>query len=75
MTVNGADVPYFGQLFWAGLAISAHLPATAVPVGLTPTACPSAMQIIGDAYRDRTTIWVAGQLAKLIGGFTPPPGF
>jgi amidase len=75
MTVNGAEVPYFGQLFWAGLAISAHLPATAVPVGQTADGLPVGMQIMGDAYRDRTTIWVAGQLAKLIGGFTPPPGF
>jgi amidase len=75
MRVNGVDVPYFGQLFWAGLAISAHLPATAVPVGLTRHGLPVGMQIIGDAYRDRTTIWVGEQLAKLIGGFTPPPGF
>ena len=75
MSVNGADVPYFGQLFWAGLAVSAHLPATAAPVGRTPEGLPVGMQIIGDAYRDRTTIWVAAQLARQIGGFTPPPGF
>ncbi len=75
MNVNGAEVPYFGQLFWAGLAISAHLPATAVPVGPTAGGLPVGMQIIGDAYRDRTTIWLAGQLARLIGGFTPPPGY
>ena len=24
---------------------------------------------------DRTTIWTAGQLARSIGGFTPPPGY
>jgi len=75
MTVNGKQVPYFSQLFWAGLAISAHLPATAVPVGRTADGLPVGMQIIGDAYRDRTTIWAAGQLAKQIGGFTPPPGY
>ncbi len=75
MTINGAELPYFGQLFWAGLAVSAHLPATAVPVGQTSHGLPVGMQIIGDAYRDRTTIWAAGQLAKLIGGFTPPPGY
>lgn len=74
MTVNGTEVPYFAQLFWAGLAISSHLPATAVPVGRTSDGLPVGAQIIGDAYRDRTTIWVAGQLAKRLGGFTPPPG-
>jgi amidase len=75
MTVNATEVPYFGQLFWAGLAISAHLPATAAPVGRTVDGLPVGMQIIGDAYRDRATIWVAAQLAKQIGGFTPPPGY
>ena len=75
MTVNGAEVPYFGQLFWAGLAISTYLPATAVPVGRTDDGLPVGMQIIGDAYRDRTTIWAAGELAKLIGGYSPPPGW
>ena len=75
MAVNGTEVPYFGQLFWAGLAISTYLPGTAVPVGRTADGLPVGMQIIGDAYRDRTTIWLAGQLAKQIGGFTPPPGY
>ena len=75
MTVNGAEVPYLAQLFWAGLAISTYLPATAVPVGRTDDGLPVGMQIIGDAYRDRTTIWAAAQLAKLIGGYDPPPGW
>src|SRR6478752_3775899 len=57
MTVNGAEVPYLAQLFWAGLAISTYLQATAVPVGRTDDGLPVGMQIIGDAYRDRTTIW------------------
>ncbi len=74
VSVNGTDVPYLDQLFWAGLAIASYLPATVAPVGLAPSGLPVGMQIIGDAYRDRTTIWLAGELAKLIGGFTPPPG-
>lgn len=72
MTVNGEEVPYFGQLFWAGLAIAGHLPATVAPIGITDAGLPVGMQIMGDAYRDRTTIWVAEQLARLIGGFQPP---
>ncbi len=75
MTVNGTVVPYFAQLFWAGLAVGAHLPATAAPVGQTSDGLPVGLQIIGDAYRDRTTIWAAAQLAKHTGGFTPPPGY
>lgn len=75
LTVNGEVVPYFSQLFWAGLAIGGHLPATAAPVGLTPGGLPVGLQVIGGAYRDRTTIWLAGQLERLLGGFTPPPGY
>jgi amidase len=75
MVVNGAPVPYHAQLFWAGLAICAYLPATVCPVGLAPNGLPVGMQIVGPSMGDRTTIWLAAQLAKLIGGFTPPPGF
>lgn len=75
LTVNGEVTPYFSQLLWAGLAVGGHLPATAVPAGLSADGLPVGMQIIGGAYRDRTTIWLAGQLEKLIGGFRPPPGY
>lgn len=75
LTVNGAAVPYLSQLFWAGLAVGGHLPATAAPVGLSADGLPVGMQIVGGAYRDRTTIWLAGQLEKLIGGFRPPAGY
>jgi amidase len=73
VNVNGTEVPYMAQLFWAGLAIASYLPATVVPVGPAPSGLPVGMQIIGAAYRDRTTIWLAGELARLIGGFSPPP--
>jgi hypothetical protein len=32
------------------------------------------VQIVGAEMADRSTIWLAQQLARLIGGFTPPPG-
>ena len=75
MRVNGADTPYFAQLFWAGLATCAFLPATAAPAGLTPEGLPVGLQIIGAEMNDRTTIWVAAQLARLTGGFVAPPGY
>jgi amidase len=40
LTVNGQRVPYFAQLFWAGLATCSYLPATVAPVGLTPSGLP-----------------------------------
>lgn len=73
LMVNGKSVPYFAQLFWAGLATCSCLPATVAPVGLTPQGLPVGMQIIGPEMADRTTIWLAGQLERLIGGFVAPP--
>jgi amidase len=75
LVVNGKEVPYFSQLFWAGLAIASYLPATAAPIGRTAGGMPVGVQIIGAEMADRTTIWTAGQLAALIGGFTPPQGY
>ena len=75
MTVNGSEVPYFGQLFWAGLAVASYLPATVAPVGPTATGLPVGVQVVGAELADRTTIWVAGQIGQLLGGFTPPPGY
>ena len=73
LTVNGQSVPYFAQLFWAGLATCSYLPATVAPVGLTPSGLPVGLQIIGPEMADRSTIWLAGQLERLIGGFVAPP--
>ena len=75
MTVNGQQVPYFAQLFWAGLVIAPYLPATVAPVGPTASGLPVGLQVIGAEMADRTTIWTAGQIGKLLGGFTPPPGY
>jgi amidase len=74
MRINGTERPYFAQLFWAGLATASFLPATVAPAGLTPDGLPVGVQIVGPEFADRSTIWLAGELAKLIGGFTPPPG-
>jgi len=75
MTVNGAEVPYFGQLFWAGLVVASYLPATVAPIGPTASGLPVGVQVIGAELADRTTIWTAGQIGRLLGGFTPPPGY
>ena len=75
LTVNGREVPYFSQLFWAGLVIASYLPATVAPVGPTASGLPVGVQIIGAEMADRTTIWAAGQVGQLMGGFTPPPGY
>jgi amidase len=75
MRINDAEHPYFAQLFWAGLATAALLPSTVAPVGLTAEGLPVGMQIVGPEFADLSTIWLAGELARLIGGFQPPPGY
>jgi len=75
MRINGADRSYFGQLFWAGLATAPFLPSTVAPVGLTAEGLPVGMQIVGPEFADLSTIWLAGELATLIGGYQPPPGY
>ncbi len=74
MQVNGKVVPYFAQLFWAGLASASFLPSTVAPVGLSDDGLPVGIQIVGPEMADRSTIWLAAQLAQLIGGYQAPPG-
>lgn len=75
MRINDAEHPYFAQLFWAGLATAPFLPSTVAPVGLTGEGLPVGMQIVGPEFADLGTIWLAGELAGLIGGYQPPPGY
>jgi len=74
LRINGKEEPYF-QLFWAGHAVNAYLPATVAPAGRTRSGLPVGIQIIGPYLEDRTPIAFAAQLADVLGGFTPPPGF
>jgi amidase len=75
MRIDGVEHPYFTQLFWAGLATAPFLPSTVAPVGLDGQGLPVGMQIVGPEFADLGTIWLAGELAKLIGGYQPPPGY
>jgi amidase len=75
MRINGEDRSYFGQLFWAGLATASFLPASIAPGGLTAEGLPVGVQIVGPEFADLSTIWLAGELGKLTGGFVPPPGY
>jgi amidase len=36
LSIDGTEVPYTDQLVWAGLATAPGLPATAIPIGLSP---------------------------------------
>lgn len=75
LTVDGIEVPYLGQVFWAGLATASYLPGTVFPSGPARDGLPIGLQAIGSAYFDRTTIQFARLLAREIGGFEPPSAY
>jgi amidase len=72
---NGREVPYWDLATWMAPAGVCLLPATVVPVGLTPAGLPVGIQIVGPYLHDRTTLAAAGVLESLVGGCPSPPGF
>jgi amidase len=74
LDVDGVAVPYFQQLFWAGLATCSYLPATVFPTGLGTQGLPIGLQAIGDSYADLQTIEFARLVTQEFGGYSPPPG-
>jgi amidase len=75
LRVDDVELPYFQQLFWAGLATCSYLPSTVFPTGLGTQQLPIGLQAIGDSYADLQTIEFARLLSQEVGGFQPPPGF
>ncbi|RZN32630.1 amidase [Bradyrhizobium sp. Leo121] len=73
LRVNGHDVDYNDQLFWAGLATLPSLPATAVPIG-SVDGLPIGVQIIGPHLHDRTTLAFAAELERFY-PFVAPAAF
>lgn len=73
--VNGHEVSYNDQIFWAGFFGVSYLPGTVIPMGLTDGGLPVGLQIVGPYLGDRTTLALARLLEAELPGFTPPPGF
>jgi amidase len=75
LDVDGAEIPYFDQSVWAGLATLSGLPATTMPIEHDDRGLPIGVQIIGCFLDDRTTIAFAGLVEREFGGFSPPRTF
>src|SRR5947208_4257903 len=75
LTTPEGSRQYLDLLFWISFATLTGLPATTAPIGLTRDGLPVGIQIVGPHLEDATPIDVAGRLAEVIGGFTPPKGF
>ena len=75
IVIDGKQFPYVDQLVWPGIATCPGLPATAIPLGLSPEGLPVGAQIVGPWLEDRTTLKLAELIEQAYGGFVPPPGF
>lgn len=73
LVVDGEVRDYWDQLFWAGIATVAYLPAAVAPVGLSASGLPVGVQVVGRAFDDLAVVAVAGELAARRGGFQAPP--
>ena len=56
LTVNGKDDEYLRATLWAGPAVSAGLPSTNVPIGMSSNNLPISMQITGPYLEDKTCL-------------------
>jgi amidase len=75
IVIDGKEYCYVDQLVWPGVATCPGLPATAIPLGLSPEGLPIGAQIIGPWLEDRTPLTLAELIERTYGGFVPPPGF
>ncbi len=73
--IDGAERPYFEQLFWAGMAVCCYLPSTVIPTGPSADGLPIGLQIIGRQYGDLETIGLAKLLECEGYAFTAPPDY
>jgi len=64
-----------GLLSYMCVANLTGCPSTVAPAGKTAKGLPVGIQIMGPFLEDATPIRLAGLLAQVNGGFTPPPGY
>ena len=72
-TVNGQPQPTTQGLFWAGYPGLCGLPATAIPLGLSPEGLPVGAQIVGPVYSDPLGLRLARFVEDGFRAFVPPP--
>jgi amidase len=75
INIDGKDYVYPDQLAWPGIATLPGLPATAIPISLSPQGLPVGVQIVGPWLEDRTPLKLAELIEREFGGFIPPPAF
>ena len=70
---DGRILRYDSLLTWISLATALHLPATAIPAGLTTGGLPVGAQLIGPHGGDTRTLAIAQAIEDTVRGFVAPP--
>ena len=73
LDIDGVTRPYVDVLAWTSFIGFVYLPATVVPVGLTPSGLPVGIQLVAPYLEDRTALRFARHIEALTGGYQPPP--
>jgi amidase len=57
---------------WIALATALHLPAVALPSGLSAEGLPAGVQLAGPEHGEDRLFDLAAALEEVLGGFSPP---
>jgi amidase len=75
LEIDGVSYDYLDLFGYTGVATAPGLPATVVPIGVTPSGLPMGIEIVGPFLEDLTPLAFARAVEREFGGFAPPPGW
>lgn len=73
--IDGVSRPHVEFALWNGLIGVVGLPSAVPPVARITGGLPVGVQVVTPYLQDRRAVKLAGFIADLSGGYTPPPGF
>jgi amidase len=73
LDVDGVDIDYYDQEFWPGIIGMCYLPATVVPIGVSPEGLPIGVQVVAREGADLQSIQVAHLIERELALHAPLP--
>ena len=73
LDVDGVKVPYISILNWIALGSALHVPALAVPAGMSERNVPVGVQLVTRWNAEDLLFDLGAEVENRLGGFTPPP--